>query len=280
MDPDSEKPDGARLSQAEIETQVRDLYGAKLDACARFHAFGEGALYSWEGRGIDPQSVDPIIVVEAARQTKTYGGALRLAAGGFGPQASMLARSLFEGMAIAHWAHANPELALERFKKHARHSQLLWGDALEKAEPADPREIDTGSDAERKELAALFAPYGTHLWTGHGSLHALMPDIEEEWLEGEPRKMLWWFFRIPQRDNNQVLHTTSLGLSGVASLTTEALGLDAGPSDYYLDRGLLGATWCYAQMMTLLWDHFAIPDRASLDEVVDGAGRPFGGWTR
>jgi hypothetical protein len=85
------KPDGAdgrRLTDAEIEAQVRAAYGPKLEACARLHAFGEDALYTWAGRPIDPESVDPIILAEGARATKTYGGTVRLAAGGFGPQAS------------------------------------------------------------------------------------------------------------------------------------------------------------------------------------------------
>jgi hypothetical protein len=71
---------------------------------------------------MDPQSVDPIIIAEGARATKIYAGALRLVAGGFGPQASMLNRSLFEGMAIAHWAHAHPDRAIELCKKaHEEH---------------------------------------------------------------------------------------------------------------------------------------------------------------
>ena len=32
------------------------------------------------------------------------------------------------------------------FRKHGRHGQLLWGDAFEKAEPADPRTIDAGTE--------------------------------------------------------------------------------------------------------------------------------------
>jgi hypothetical protein len=269
--PDEDEP----LSDAEIEAQVQAAYGTKLEAGERFHAFGEAALYAWAGREIRAESVDPIIVAEAARATKTYVGVLRLVASGFGTQASMLDRSMFEGMAIAHWAHGHPDGAVEMFRKHGRHAELLWGDAFEKADPAEPREVDAGTEEERRELGRLFGKYGTKLWTGHQSLYDLLPEIEEQWPEGPPRKQLWWFFRIAHRDNNQVLHSTALGLSSGMSRTADALSLDAGPSEAYLDRGLLGGQWCYAQMLTLLWDHFEIPDRAALDEVAKNAGAAF-----
>lgn len=264
-----------RLSNPEIEAQVRAAYGPKLDGCERLHLLVEDALYSWAGRAIDPESVDPIILAEGARATKTFGGVLRLAAGGFGPQASMLDRSLFEGMAIAHWAQANPERAVELFKKHGRHSELLWGDAFEKADPAGPRTIDAGTEEERQELGALFGKYGTSLWTGHRSLRDLLPEIENQWVEEGPRQMLWWFFRVAHRDNNQILHSTALGLSAGVKRGAEEIGLDVGPSDHYLDRGLLGGAWSFAQITTLMWDHFAIPDRAAVDAAYEAAGAAF-----
>lgn len=275
--PRPEQVGGRRLTHPEIEAQVRSIYGSKLEACERLHAFGEDALYAWAGRPIDPESVDPIILAEGARATKTYGGTLRLVAGGFGPQASMLNRSLFEGMAIAHWAHAQPKRAVELFKKHGRHSELLWGDAFEKADPADPRVIEAGTEEERKELGGLFGRYGTKLWTGHRSLYDLLPEIEDQWPEGPPREQLWWFFRVAHRDNNQVLHSTALGLSAGVTRMAEALRLDVGTSDSHLDRGLLGGLWSYEQTLTLLWDHFTIPDREVFDQIAKSAQASFEG---
>jgi hypothetical protein len=68
-------------------------------------------------------------------------------------------------------------------------------------------------------------------------LYGPLPEIEDQWPQGPPREQLWWFFRVAHRDNNQVLHSTALGLSGGVSRTTDSLGLDAGPSDRDLDRG-------------------------------------------
>lgn len=272
------KPEGAgdrRQVHAEIRAQLRAAYGQKIEACARLHRLGEDALYAWAGRPIDAESVDPIILAEGARATKTYGGTLRVAAGGFGPQASMLNRSVFEGMAIAHWAHTNADRAVELFKKHGRHAELLWGEALAKADPGEATAIEAATEDELNELRGLFGRYGTKLWTGHGSLHALLPEIEDQWPDGLPREQLWWYFRVAHRDNNQVLHSTALGLSAGISRTAEAVELDAGPSDHYLDRGLLGGLWCYEQTLTLLWDRFAIPGRDALDEIASSVRGAF-----
>jgi hypothetical protein len=102
-----------------------------------------------------------------------------------------------------------------------------------------------------------------------------LPEIEDQWPEGPPRDQLWWYFRVAHRDNNQVLHSTALSLSGKVSRSAEWLSLDAGPSDHHLDQALIGALWCYEQLLTLLWDRFAIPDREALNEVTRSAWNVF-----
>jgi hypothetical protein len=244
------------------------VYGPRLNDCARVHAFVMDSLHEWKGPSIDIKSVGPIIVAEGARATKTYGAVLRLLAGGFGPQAAMLSRSMFEGMAIAHWAHAKPELAIERFKKHGRHSQLLWSDALLKAEPNEPPAASPETPEELNELRRLFGTYGTKLWTGHQSLYQLLPEIEGQWPDGASRAELWWFFRVAHRDNNQTLHSTALGLSAGVARSPDHLALDVGASDLQVGRALSGSLWVYHQTVTLLWDHFALPGREALGDVL------------
>ena len=85
----------------------------------------------WRGRHIDgSQLADKVIAAESARSLKTYRASLDGAPGGFGPQAAMLNRALFEGMATACWACANPDLAAERFNQHERHNRALWSKRL------------------------------------------------------------------------------------------------------------------------------------------------------
>jgi hypothetical protein len=57
--------------------------------------------------------------------------------------------------------------------------------------------------------------------------------------------------------------------------SADSLGLDAEPSDRYLDRALLGALWCYQQMLSLVWDHLTIPGRGALGEITRSAGAAF-----
>ena len=261
-----------RKSDADIEAQIRAIYGARFEACERFHAFGEDALYAWP----DERSTQTRWTPSCSRRGR---GPRRPTAGCCASWRAALARRprCSTGRSSRAWPSRTGLTliqlsAIELFKKHGRHSELLWGDAFEKAEAADAREIDAATEEERKELGGLFGKYGTIFWTAHRSLYDLLPEIEEQWPDGEPRDMLWWFFRIAHRDNNQVLHSTALGLSGGVTRTSEDVLLDAGPSDRYLDRAMLGGWWCYEQTLTLLWDHFQIPGREALDEIAKSAG--------
>jgi hypothetical protein len=265
-----------RLSDEEIEARLRERYGDKLDACQQLHAFVDEALLVWQGRPFEPNSGDSLILAESARAAKTYAAVLHLVAGGFGPQGSMLVRSLFEGMAVAHWTHANSERAVDLFVMHSRQGELLWGDVLEQVDDERERSIDAGTTEERDELAKLFGRYGAKLWTGHGNLHGLLVDIEDQWGDDDGRRHLWTYFRVVQRDNNQILHSTALGLSAtVIGRSANEIELDGGRSSHYLDRALVGGTWSFGQTASLLWDHFELPDRTKLDELFDSAWSTF-----
>jgi hypothetical protein len=69
-DDQADERQAKRSSDAEIEEQVRALYGGRLKASQRVHRFGEDALYDWPGRSIVMDSADVIILAEASRATK------------------------------------------------------------------------------------------------------------------------------------------------------------------------------------------------------------------
>jgi hypothetical protein len=52
-----------------------------------------------------------LILRTYTRSSKTYNASLRLALVGYGAQAGMLNRSLFEDMIVAHWIRRNPDTA-------------------------------------------------------------------------------------------------------------------------------------------------------------------------
>src|SRR4051794_28614731 len=123
--------DASRLAnRAEAESTMRAAFAGEIGACERLLEFaGEHALNRWTGRPIE-STADRLIAVEFGRATKTYRAALDLSLGGFGPQASMLNRSLFEGMAVAYWISDNPDRAADLFEKHERHNRDVWVERL------------------------------------------------------------------------------------------------------------------------------------------------------
>ena len=91
----------------------------EFGACEELEEAAAERFRSWpprEGEVDDAEAgADDIISLELARSTKTFRGVVELCRSGYGEQAAMLNRSLFEGMAVAHWVHANTTDATERF---------------------------------------------------------------------------------------------------------------------------------------------------------------------
>ena len=54
-------------------------------------------------------AVEGLLLDTYARSTKTYQAVVRLAYIGYGQQAFMLGRPLFEDMVVAHWIRRNPK---------------------------------------------------------------------------------------------------------------------------------------------------------------------------
>src|SRR5688500_5735965 len=107
----------AELSDAEVRRRIKETYASELQACRRLLEFATRELHAWSGRPLK-RGADRIIIAEAARATKTFAGVIRLCELGFGEQASMLNRSLFEGMAVAHWVAEHRREAVGLFVRH------------------------------------------------------------------------------------------------------------------------------------------------------------------
>jgi hypothetical protein len=102
-------------------------------------------------------------VSEAFRATKTFQVIIRVCALGFGEHALMLNRSLFEGMAVAHWVPENRREAVGLFTRYARYSDLLWRETFTELgwlEEADLPPARSVGPKKRKEFKKLFGKYG------------------------------------------------------------------------------------------------------------------------
>lgn len=255
---------------AQVAAVVRAEHGDELTTSEKYETWVLDRVLPWSGRAIEPGTVDQIVAAEWARATKSLRAVRHLVLGGFGPQAAMVNRSMFEGFVLAYWAHLHPLQAWNLIKQHARQDELLTNDGFVASgwASAEDDDIDLGTDAERAALAERFGKYGHKPWTGHGNLREVLLAIEHLWNEDE-REHLWSHWRVVHRRNNQVLHSSSTSLALGVRLDQRGAGFDVGPSSTMLQMALLPALYCYAQITKLLWVRFGLPDRAELDRLED-----------
>ena len=155
------------LSDEEIRGRIADAYGPQLTSCQRLLALAQDEMANWSGRPVK-RGADRIVLAEVARATKTFDGTIRLCRGGFGEQAAMLNRSLFEAMAVAHWTSANRREAVSLFVRHHEYTRVLWYetlDALGWLDDRDKNERPKIGPKKRAEFKKLFGKYGTEPWT-------------------------------------------------------------------------------------------------------------------
>jgi hypothetical protein len=274
-EPSSTRDVRTSADRVRIESEVRELFALQLAPAEELRDIGVDNISNWSGRSIDPDTVDWLIAAESARATKTYIGMIHLVLGGFGPQAAMLNRSLFEGTVIAHWITVEEATALDRFNKHARHNALLWVGAFEKVGWMEPAVLTEAERAERDELNGMFGPHGERNWTGH-NLHTLTEKVAHLWDDGG--EDLWLHYRIAHRDNNQVLHASHDALAGSMQNTGDAMIFDGFPSSRYITRALIGGFWAYLQTLSLVFDHFGMAQaREQVRHTAEASGDAFGG---
>jgi uncharacterized protein DUF5677 len=178
---------------------TRERFPKEVEACEELVGVAWRMLGTrpWLGRPMTDAPADRLIASEAARGLKTYRASLEASLGGYGPQAAMLDRTLFEGMAVAYWVRANPELAGKRFEQHSRHLRGLWTKRLE-AHEMDADIADVPDAEEQRELDKLFGKWGAKLWCGL-AMNELVESIEDQWEAGERRREMKGFFASPTR---------------------------------------------------------------------------------
>jgi hypothetical protein len=273
----------------EARAQVDAEYARQLEACDRLLDFVLDRVKPWKGRPLDPEKAeDTILAAIFARSLNTYWAAIELARIGFGEQAAMLNRSLFEDMVDAHWVSVEPTLAGERYEQHHQHGQMLLADTLTSYPDFISRdELPEFDPAERERLDGVFGRYGIKSWTGL-NLRERVAAIEHLWGDERTREMLRFYWDIAHRENNQTLHVSAQSLGQIVRARgPEGITFKLGPGPEFLDRALLGAFWTFVQTVTLLLDQFGFerdaeqeatvfsdaPFRKPTDDELRGVGR-------
>lgn len=243
-----------------VETReaAREQIGGRLEACLRLRDFAVGLHKPWGGRPIDDGRGEDLLIVSLfVRTFATYSALVELLTLGYGTQAAMLNRSLFEDMVDLHWIRAEPALALQRIAEHHEHSKMILGDTLAKY-PAWYADIplEKADQARRKELNAIFTPYGTRSWTNLNTHDRLTAAIGQ-WPGPEEQHTVRWMYDIPYRESNQALHVTSQSLSDlVQSNGPGGLVLSFGPDTSMLKRAVTLGYWTFVQSVGLHLTHF------------------------
>lgn len=250
---------------------------AELQACSSLLEFALADLDAWSGRPIK-RGADRMIIAEAVRATKTLGAVVPLCEAGYGEQALMLDRSLFEGMAVAHWVDAHRRRAVWLFTRHERFSRFLWHQTLDALgwldDDDDRKSWPSVGPKHRKELEKLFGRHGTNSWW-QMSVPKLLEAIEDQW-DVQGRKDLWEYHDVVYRLSNQVLHSTATSVSGTyIGPTSDALTMTAGPSNQLVVPALYAAHWTYGQTYTLLIDVFRLASGEAFRELWQRSGQAF-----
>ncbi len=239
-----------------------------------FHACRDLLIFAWEHKPTrGDQPFHYLLLAIFARSTLTYRAIMQLCRGGYGEQADMLNRSLFEDMAAAHWVSLHPEEAVARIGQHHQHSRVLWNRMLERR-PGLGDPVDLGLDDETvRSLDRMFGEHGTRPWLGLGMWDVVI-EIEQLWQGEENREQLWHFYELAHRANNQKLHLSSFSLNRVAQAREQGDELvfryTASPSIKASDPvgpALFGAFWIYWQLVGLICDLFGI-DQTELTALV------------
>ena len=206
---------------------------------------------------------------------------LHLAETGFGREAMMLNRPLFELMLDAYWAQAQPELADELFLAHARYTQHIQREVARRYPEffGTPREESLPPE-ELKQSASRFGRYASASWTGldlRGRVTFFEPYLADQGEAG--RRQLWFVFDVLHDLNNGELHPSSWSLGRALRHLPAADGgglqFRLGPEPELAAFALGFTWWVFVQTLDLMHELCGIPTD-SLQEAADAGAELLG----
>ena len=268
-------------NEDEIERSIAKEFSRELSACLQLRDAYLVRCEPWKGRSAESPA-DRIILLEVGRSTKTYRASIELARKGYGEQAAMLNRALFESMAVARWINENETVAAERFPRAAEFEDYLTMERLKNTgwlEPGEELEIELDDEA-LVSLRRDFGKYNEGLWTGHDGIRELLNDIRTQFTE-EEWTMVQNYLRTGHQENNQLLHSTAGGLRrAYLDLEDGRYGIWTGPSDAMIARALFSAHMIYQQAIVLAAERFDLAERQGLDDLLAHHGSAFVRFTK
>jgi hypothetical protein len=211
-----------------------------------------------------------ILVALFARSMPLTEAIVLLGEGGFGREALMLCRPLFELLLDALWTHANPELSRRLFLEHARFTLHLQRETASRyselfGEMASEDRLD---DDELKRHRKTFGRFGEKGWTGL-STHQLVAAIEDQ-LDEDDRRQLRIALEVLNGFSNAELHPTSWSLGrALRRVPTvdggEKLQVRVGAEPQLVSVALRQTWWMFGQVLGVIHAGTALPTEPLLD---------------
>jgi hypothetical protein len=213
-----------------------------------------------------------VTIAHFARATATFDSILLLAENGFGSQAMMLNRALFELAVNAWWSRLDDDLTEERFVGWA---QLDWHLQREKAlkypdllGSIDEQQAELTED-QLKGLEDRFGPQGQRGWTGL-DLVARIEALRKAGRGPHPSE-LHTFYDVITYASNQELHGSSWSLARVIRRVPadggQRVQYNPAPEDQLVDPALRFAWWSYSQILELVIGEFKVPVAEAFVEI-------------
>jgi len=149
----------------QIRAKVEQQFDLELAAIRRLDGTSDGLLDLLPQQGLQTEG-DRILAMAVARGMTAFKAVLSLIEEGFGREALMLNRSMFEGAAVAYWVFSNQEKAAEHFALANEHEIHLMGEKLDAVGIEDPVPSGLGrlSGAKLEKAQKLLGKDNQRLW--------------------------------------------------------------------------------------------------------------------
>lgn len=245
------------LMAMEVQPEIVGKFAESFEACDALDAF------SREHRPVG-HGGSPVLIWTLARSARTFVIVVHLCRLGYGQQASMLNRTLFEDMVYAHWAARYPSRSHRLMRWHEEYVKLRRIAAYKRNNLADAHSMTPPDwDGKRRHrMGGLFRSGG---WTGR-SIPKMLKAVETMWGTEEERRRLHRMHDIIHQSNNTLMHHSSRSLSlGVQVEKDGAITFNLKPSTDLVGLALGFAFWTYANTVSLTLEG---ADLAALSELV------------
>jgi hypothetical protein len=152
-----------------------------------------------------------IVLWTLPRSYRTFKVGVAVCKAGYGQQAAMLNRTLFEDMLAAHWAMKHPQIAADRMIEHDQYTAVLRAEQYDKhGIPHRDVSLPKYTEAQRRRLDVRYRN-GSRPWTGK-SIPQMLRAVAPMWPEGD-RRLLLQMHDIAHAANSTLLHHSATSLS-------------------------------------------------------------------